>query len=219
MTMYTIYGRPKVGKTTLALNGTNPRDTLVINADCGLTAIDTTGMTIWDDVSSTTLAKRLSQKDLRPFRRIVVDTATSLYESLLLEAAGGRAPNQGTYGQANTILGQILRQLRSTRADVIIICQEKVVKPTEDWAPEDDEEESVASVAPDLPPGASKTLLAMSDVIGRLYTVHTANGVKRKLWLTPTPGVVAGSRSAKAYPGSLTSPTLAKLKNALGYTK
>lgn len=219
MTMYTIYGRPKVGKTTLALNGTDPFKTLILDADCGLTAIDTTGMTVWEDVSSTTLAKRLNQKDLRPFRRIVVDTATSLYESLLMEAAGGRTPNQGTYGQANTTLGQILRQLRSTRADVIIICQEKVVKPTEDWAPEDDEEESVASVAPDLPPGASKTLLAMSDVIGRLYTANTASGPKRKLWLTPTPGVVAGARSAKIYPDSITSPTLAKIKNVLGYTK
>lgn len=217
MTMYTIYGRPKVGKTTFALNGTDPLKTLVIDADCGLTAIDTTGMTILEDVSSTTLSKRLTQKDLRPFRRIVVDTATSLYESLLLEAAGGRAPNQGTYGQANTILGQILRQLRSSRADVIIICQEKVVKPTEDWAPEDDEEESVASVAPGLPPGAGKTLLAMSDVIGRMYIAQTVGGPKRKLWITPTPGVVAGARSAKATPDSIVTPSLTKLKNTLGY--
>ncbi len=217
MTMYTIYGRPKVGKTTFALHGADPSKTLAIDADCGLTAIDTTGMTVWEDVSSTTLAKRLSQKDLRPFRRVVVDTATSLYESLLLEAAGGRTPNQGTYGQANTTLGQILRQLRSTRADVIIICQEKVVKPTEDWAPEDDEEESVASVTPDLPPGASKTLLAMSDVIGRLYIAQTSNGPKRKLWVTPTPGIVAGARSAKTTPDSIMTPTLAKLKATLGY--
>lgn len=219
MTVYTIYGRPKVGKTTLALNGADPRNTLIINADYGLTAIDTAGMTVWEDVSSAALAKRLSQKDLRLFRRVVVDTATSLYESLLLEAAGGRIPNPGTYGQANTILGRILRQLRSTRADVVVTCQEKVVKPTEDWAPEDDEEESVASVAPDLPSGASKTLLAMSDVIGRLYTVSAASGLKRKLWITPTPGVVAGARSARIYPDSITSPTLAKIKSVLGYTK
>lgn len=217
MTMYTIYGRPKVGKTTLALNGADPGKTLVIDADCGLTAIDTTGMTVLEDVSSTTLSKRLTQCDLQAFKRIVVDTATSLYEALLLEAAGGRSPNQGTYGQANTTLGQVLRQLRSSRADVIIICQEKVVKPTEDWAPEDDEEESVASVAPDLPPGASKALLAMSDVIGRLYAARTMGGPKRKLWITPTPGVVAGARSAKATPHSITTPTLAKLKAALGY--
>ena len=76
----TIYGRPKVGKTTLSLAGAAKGKTAVISADQGLIGIDTTGITVIEDTSQANINKQvLSKAFLQKHDRIVIDRATALY--------------------------------------------------------------------------------------------------------------------------------------------
>ena len=220
MSIYTIYSRPKVGKTTLALADAPKGKTAILNADKGLVGIDTTGFTVIDDLTTSNLNKTITSSFLSKHNRIVIDTATSLHDLFLSEAAGGKTPSQGNYGAANNGFATLLRTLRDEKKEVIVLCQEKLIMPSEDWAPEDMDEEQSASVTVDLPPGAGKVLLTMSDVIGRLYIANVDDRPLRRLWLTPTPNIVAGARS-KVYSGKppyLKQPSIGRLNQLLGWT-
>ena len=220
--IYTIYSKPNVGKTTLALADAPKGKTAIIDADKGLIGIDTTGFTVVDDVSSASLnGQVLAPAFLKKHNRIVVDTATSLYDAFLAEAAGGRPPRQQDYGQVNTGFATLLRTLRQADKEIIVLCQERMIMPTEDWVSDDEDEETTASVTVDLPPGAAKTLLTMSDAIGRLYIANVNDKHLRRLWLTPTPNIVAGARS-RVYlgrPPYLAKPSVARLNNLLGWNR
>lgn len=218
--IYTIYGRPKTGKTTLALQGSVPEKTLVLDADRGLIGSDTSGMTIITDLSGTNLNKTVMKDSfISKFDRIIIDTATQLYDDMLHEISGDRTPTLNARGIANNAFAQLLRWLRSEDKEIIVLCQEKIVAPTEDWASADDEEDSVASVTVDLPNGPTKTLTTMSDVIGRLYMANVNDRNVRRLWLAPTPSIVAGARSQKyrERPPFLTKPTIERLNKLLGW--
>ena len=166
--IYTIYGKPKTGKTTMALKGAPRGKTAVLNADDGLVGVDTKGVTVVDDLSSDNLNKQvLSSSFLKKHDLIVIDTATALYDLMLTEANGGKTPSLQSRGVVNNSFATLLRTLKGNGRDVIVLCQEKMVQPTEDWVAEDDEEEQTASVSVDLPQGAAKSLVTMSDVIGR----------------------------------------------------
>lgn len=220
--IYTIYSKQKVGKTTLSLADAKKGKTAVINADQGLIGIDTTGITVVDDVTSVGLNKRvLAPSFLKKHDRIVIDTATSLYDAFLYECSGGKPPRQQDYGSAAAGFSTLLRALRSSDKEIIVLCQEKMIMPTEDWISDDDDEETTASVTVDLPPSAAKTLLTMSDAIGRLYIANAGERPVRRLWLTPTPNIVAGARS-KVYlgrPPYLTNPSIGRLNTLLGWNR
>lgn len=218
--MYVIYGRPKVGKTTFALSEANMKDTAIINADDGLVGIDTTGATIINDMSSASLNKDvLSPAFLKKHKRIVLDTATSLYDIMLSEANGGKSPTLQSRGVVNNAFTTLVRTLKSPDREVIVLAQERLVAPTEDWYSEDDEEEQVASVSVDLPKGAASSLVTLSDVIGRLYIARKEDRTVRRLWLTPTPGIVAGARTSKykGKPPYLANPSVSRLNQLLGW--
>lgn len=218
--IYTIYSKPKVGKTTLAMTGAPKGRTAIIDADGGLIGTDTTGIKVIHDLSAGSLNKEvLSPSFLKAYDRIIIDTATSLYDAFLMEITGGRAPSQSSYGQANTGMSQLIRGLRIQEKQVIILCQEKMVLPDDDWMSDDDDEEVSASVTTDLPPGAAKTLLTMADVIGRLYIANVNNKPARRLWLCPTANIVAGARSKKYHgtPPYLTKPSITRINQLLGW--
>lgn len=219
--IYTIYGKPKTGKTTMALKDAPRGKTAVINADDGLVGIDTKGITVVDDLSSDNLNKQvLGSSFLNKHDLIVIDTATALYDLMLTEANGGKTPSLQSRGVVNNSFATLLRALKGNGRDVIVLCQEKMVQPTEDWVSEDDEEEQTASVSVDLPQGAAKSLVTMSDAIGRLYMASVNDKYLRRLWLTPTPGIVAGARSAKYHgkPPYLTKPSISRLDQLLGWS-
>ena len=91
--------------------------------------------------------------------------------------------------------------------------------PTEDWVSDDDDEDITASVTADLPQGPHNILMQMSDAIGRLYVANVNDKMVRRLWLTPTPNIVAGTRS-RTYDGNppyLKAPTMARLNDLLGW--
>lgn len=218
--LYVIYGRPKVGKTTFALSEANMKNTAIINADDGLVGIDTTGATIINDISSASLNKNvLSPAFLKKHKRIVLDTATSLYDLMLNEANGGKSPTLQSRGVVNNGFTTLVRTLKSPDREVIVLAQERLVAPTEDWYSEDDEEEQVASVSVDLPKGAASSLVTLSDVIGRLYIARKEDRTVRRLWLTPTPGIVAGARTSKykGKPPYLANPSVSRLNQLLGW--
>lgn len=220
MSIITIYARPKVGKTTFALKGAPKGKTLVISSDQGLIGIDTTGIAVEEDVSIKNLRKLPKSVEARQATRIVIDTASSLYAEILNELAGGGTPTLQQRGIANNEFAILLRELRNLKSDVIVLAQEKMIMPTEDWVSDDDDEETVASVTVDLPTGSHNILMQMSDVIGRLYIANVDDKMMRRLWLTPTPNINAGARS-KTYTGRppyLKSPSIERLNDLLGWT-
>lgn len=222
MSIKTIYAKPKVGKTTLALKGAPKGKTAVLSSDQGLVGIDTTGVTIEEDVSIKNLRRLLKTPAFtRAHNRIVIDTATSLYNEILSEIAGGGTPTLQNRGTANNEFSLLLRGLRNSKKEIIVLAQEKMVMPTEDWVSDDDDEDMTASVTADLPQGPHNILMQMSDCIGRLYIANVNDKMVRRLWLTPTPNIVAGTRS-KTYDGNppyLKQPSMTRLDQLLGWTR
>lgn len=219
MSIYTIYGRPKVGKTTLALKDAPKGKTVVLSADRGLIGIETAGITVEEDLSARNLNTLLNGTLLSKHTRIVIDTATSLHGLMLSEAAGGKQPTQANYGAANNGLATLLRALRSDNKEVIVLAQEKLILPNEEWSSEDDDEDTGVMTTVDLSPGAASALMQMSDVIGRLYIAHVNGKPVRRLWLGPSSSIVAGARS-KVYQGTppyLKAPTIGRLNQLLGW--
>lgn len=221
MSIKTIYGKPKVGKTTLALKDAPKGKTAILSADQGLIGIDTTGFTVVEDLSTRNLNKTLTGAWLKKHERIVVDTATSLHGIFLSEASGGLAtPRKQDYGTANNGLATLLRTLRDEKKEVIVLAQEKMVLPNEDWSSEDEDEDEAVMTTVDLSPGAASALLQMSDVIGRLYIANVNGKPTRRLWLGPSSSIVAGARS-KTYHGTppyLKQPSIGRLNQLLGWT-
>lgn len=219
--IYTIYGRPKVGKTTLALQDAPKGKTAIISADRGLMGIDTSGFTVLEDTSSKAINTQvLNSKFLSKHKRIVIDTATSLYGDFLREISSGKAPSLNQRGVANNGFATLIRELRNEPSiETVITCQEKMILPTEDWQSDDDDEEVTANVTVDLPAGPMGILTQLSDVIGRLYIAYVNEKPVRRLWLTPTPSIVAGARSHKyqGKPPYLARPSVGRLNQLLGW--
>lgn len=220
--IYTIYSRPKVGKTTLALKDA-PRGgkTAILSADQGLIGIDTAGLTVEEDMSSKNLSKLMNSTFIKSHDRIIVDTATALHASMLFELSKGGQSTQAHYGVANNALATLVRTLRDEKKTTIILAQEKLILPNEDWAPEDEDEDAAVQTTVDLSPGAASAILQMSDVIGRLYIAHINGKPVRRLWLGPSASIVAGARS-KIYNGNppyLKQPSITRLNQLLGWTR
>jgi hypothetical protein len=208
VTVYTIYSRPKVGKTTLALKDAPKGKTAILSADQGLKGINTTGITVEEDTSSKNINKLMNGAFLRSHTRIIVDTATALHADMLFEMNKGGGSSQAQYGVANNALLALVRTLRSEKAkQTIILAQEKLILPNEDWI--------------SLSPGAASGLLQMSDVIGRLYIAHVDDKAVRRLWLGPSSSIVSGARSSTytGKPPYLKLPTIGKLDTLLGWTR
>lgn len=220
MSVVCVYGRPKVGKTTFSLKSAPKGKTLVLSSDQGLEGIDIQGFKVEEDVSIKNL-RALTKTSFSKYSRIVIDTATSLYAEILSEIAGGGTPTLQHRGVANNEFALLMRALRNSKKEVIILAQEKMVMPTEDWTADDDDEEQTASVTADLPAGPHNIMMQMADAIGRLYVVNVNDKRLRRLWLTPTPNIVAGVRSAKysGNPPYLKQPSVARLNQLLGWTR
>lgn len=231
MSVITIYGRPKVGKTTLALKDAPKGRTAVFSADRGLLGINTQGMTILEDLTSRSINKTVNSTFLAKHQRFVVDTATSLHSLFQQESAGGPGAQirKQDFGVANNGLATLIRTLRDTSKEVIVLAQERMIVPgqglgadgKEEWNPEDEDEDMGVMTTVDLSAGAASALLQMSDAIGRLYIAHVDDKPVRRLWLGPSASIVAGARSDKYHgtPPYLKSPSITRLNQLLGWTR
>lgn len=230
MSVITIYGRPKVGKTTLALKDA-PKNTAIFSADQGLLGIDTAGMTIVEDLSSRSINKTVNSSFLSKHKRFVVDTATSLHTLFQQESAGGPGAQvrKQDFGTANNALATLIRTLRDSKREVIVLAQERLIVPgqglgadgKDEWIPEDEDEDSMAMTTVDLSAGAASALLQMSDAIGRLYIANFNDKPVRRLWLGPSSSIIAGARSSVYHgtPPYLKSPSIGRLNQLLGWTR
>ena len=223
--IYTIYSRPKVGKTTLSLKDAPKGKTAIISADQGLIGFsraELAGITIEEDVSAKNITKLMNGSFMRSHTRIITDTVTSLHGSMLFEMAGGGQPSQAQYGTANAAIAAMVRVMRSEKSkECILLAQEKLILPNEDWVSDDVDEDTGVMTTIDLSPGATSAIMQMSDVIGRLYIAHVDGKAVRRLWLGPSSSIVSGARS-KAYTGNpayLKMPTIGKLNTLLGWTR
>lgn len=216
----TVYGKPKVGKTTFAFSDINPKKVAIIDSDKGLIGVNTEGATIFEPQSVGELTKLITDRDtLAKFDRVIIDTATQLYEDMLSWVSEDKQPSFHMRIATNNLFSQLLRSLRSTTREVVVLCQERIVQPASEWASDDDDEEQAASVTMDIPQGAAKVVSTMSDVIGRLYVARVKDRLARRMWLTPSPNIVAGARS-NTYSGKppyLTRPSMGRLQELLGY--
>lgn len=231
MSVITIYGRPKVGKTTLALKDAPQGKTAVFSADQGLLGINTRGMTILEDLSSRSINKTVNSIFLAKHERFVIDTATSLHLLFQQESAGGPGAQirKQDFGTANNGLATLLRTLRDSKKTVIVVAQERLILPgqglgedgKQEWNPEDDDEEQGVMTTVDLSAGGASTLLQMSDAIGRLYIANVNDKPVRRLWLGPSASIVAGARSDKYHgtPPYLKQPSISRLNELLGWTR
>lgn len=231
MSVITIYGRPKVGKTTLALKDAPKGKTAVFSADQGLLGINTSGMTIVEDLGTRSINKTVNSAFLAKHQRFVIDTASSLHQLFQQESAGGPgAPiRKQDFGNANNGLATLLRTLRDSKKDVIVLAQERLILPgqglgddgKQEWTPEDEDEEQGVMTTVDLSQGAAGILLQMSDAIGRLYIAHVNDKPVRRLWLGPSAHIIAGARSDTYHgtPPYLKQPTIGRLNQLLGWTR
>lgn len=231
MSVICIYGRPKVGKTTFALKDAPKGKTAVFSADQGLLGIDTTGMTILEDLASKTINRTVNSSFIAKHQRFVIDTATSLHALFQMESAGGPGAQirKQDFGVANNALATLLRTLRDSKKTVIVLAQERLIVPgqglgadgKEEWTPEDEDEDSMAMTTVDLSAGAASAVLQMSDAIGRLYIANVNDKPVRRLWLGPSASIVAGARSDTYHgtPPYLKQPSIARLNQLLGWTR
>lgn len=223
MSVITIYGRPKVGKTTLALKGAPKGKTAVFSADQGLLGIDTTGVTVLEDLSTRSINKTVNSSFLAKHQRFVIDTATSLHLLFQQEAAGGPGAQirKQDFGTANNGLATLIRTLRDSKKTVIVLAQERLILPNEDWMSDDEDEDTGVMTTVDLSAGAASAILQMSDAIGRLYIANVNDKPVRRLWLGPSSSIVAGARSEKYHgtPPYLKSPSIERLNQLLGWTR
>lgn len=231
MSVITIYGRPKVGKTTLALKDAPTGKTAVFSADRGLLGINTRGMTILEDLSTKNINKTVNSTFLAKHQRFVIDTATSLHTLFQQESAGGPGAQirKQDFGVANNGLATLVRTLRDSGKDVIVLAQERFVLPgqglgadgKQEWTPEDEDEDQTAMITVDLSAGAASAVLQMSDAIGRLYIANVNDKPVRRLWLGPSASIVAGARSDTYHgtPPYLKQPSIGRLNQLLGWTR
>lgn len=223
MSVITIYGRPKVGKTTLALKDAPKNKTAVFSADRGLRGVDTSGMTVLEDLSTKTINSTVNASFLAKHQRFVIDTASSLHSLFQQESAGGPGSQirKQDFGAANNGLATLIRTLRDTDKDTIVLAQERLILPNEDWSSDDDDEDEAVMTTVDLSAGAASAVMQMSDAIGRLYIAHVNDKAVRRLWLGPSSSIVAGARSMSysGKPPYLTKPSIGRLKELLGWTR
>lgn len=129
--IYNIYSRPKVGKTTLALKDAPKGKTAILSADRGLIGIDTTGITVEEDMSSKNLNRLMNGGAfMRSHTRIIVDTTTALHGDMMFQMSKGGPSTQAQYGVANSALAALVRTLRDhPKHENILLSQEKLIMP------------------------------------------------------------------------------------------
>lgn len=236
-----IYSRNKKGKSTFC--STAP-DVLMIDPENGTDHLKKADPSVWkvarwedfDEID------RYLRGNKHPFKWVCVDGITRIHNMALRfvmqqqeERDLDRIPGfvqLKDYGKANELLKGMMLNFQALGVGVIYTAQERM-QAVENMSEEDEEaEEMDVMYVPDVSKGARSAILAMVDVIGRLYTVRIVKTVKlrgggtkdkevvqRRLWIGVHPKYDTGYRSDHPLPDYIEDPTVPRLVQFLNNGK
>ncbi len=236
-----VYSRNKKGKSTLCSSAPN---VLMIDPENGTDHLKKADpsvwkVTRWEDFDEIDRYLRMGNHG---FEWVSVDGLTRIHNMALRfvmqqqeERDLDRIPGfvqLKDYGKANELLKGMMLNFQALGIGVIYTAQERM-QSVENLSEEDEEaEESDIMYVPDISKGARSAVLAMVDVIGRLYTVRATKTVKlrsgdtkekeyvqRRLWVGVHPRYDTGYRSDYELPDFITDPTIPRLVEFLNNGK
>lgn len=232
---YLIYGRNKIGKTTLA--ATAPGKTLILDPEAGAEFLDDS-VDVWTTPSWLEFveAYKFIAAGGHGYEWIVVDGLTKFSNMSLRyvmkqqeERNLDRVPGfveQRDYGKSGELIKGMLYNFHALPYGVIYTAQDRMDSGAFDL---DEDEDAVAPevrFVPDLPKGVRSATNQIVDCIGRIYTVKVEGekdgklikGRQRRLWIAPTDQYDTGYRLRKGAPKPpdfIKGPTIPKLMAAL----
>lgn len=239
-----VYGRYKVGKTTMASTAPNM---LIIDPENGTKEVPTGKAMVWptsqwsdyDQVFKALQTGELTNKNGEKFEWVCLDNMTRVANMALryvmkmgeerdLDRIPGLVQKQD-YGKAGELLKGLLWNLHTLPMNVLYTAGDRVDSGVA-WGESEDEdaEEVEVKFVPDLPKGARASLNQIVDVIGRLYTVKVTgtnkagkevSGRQRRLWIAPSDKYDTGYRSQHRLPEYLKGPTVPKLEELISTGK
>lgn len=218
-----VYARNKKGKTRFS--STAP-DVLIVDPEHGTDRMTKRDPNVWhleaweelDEVY-----KYLRHED-HPYKWVCLDGLTKISNMSLRfvmsqaeETDLTRKPGmvqQRDYGKAGELMKGMLYNFNNLDIGKIYTAQER----QQDGAGFDEDEDAenvVTQVVPDLPKGVRASVNGIVDVIGRLYIVKAEvkgeTRTQRRLWLEPSAMYDTGYRSDYVLPQYLANPTVPKL--------
>jgi AAA domain len=236
-----IYGRKKVGKTTLALTADQPDRMLIVDPEDGAVYKTKTNPYIWpidrwadmEDVYGALRTGKLTPNHLKqgesstPFQFSILDGMTRINNLALHhvrreqeERNLDRIPgfiDRRDYGKSGELMKQMMANFETLKMGVIYTTHERM-KTAANFEEDEDDEGNEVFYVPDLPDAVRNHVNALVDVIGRLYIVRLDDpknvGKKvayRRLHIGPSDAYDTGYRSEYKLPDVLKSPSIPKL--------
>lgn len=232
---FLIYGRNKIGKTTLA--ATAPGRVLILDPEGGAELLDDS-IDLWPVPNWAKLveAYKFLQAGDHGYDWVVVDGLTKIANGSLRyvmkqqeERNLDRIPGfveQRDYGKSGELIKGMLYNLHALPIGVIYTAQDRMDSGAWDLDEDDDAEAPEVRFVPDLPKGVRSAVNQIVDCIGRIYTVKVEGekdgkvikGRQRRLWIGPTDQYDTGyrlRRGAPKPPDFIKGPTIPKLMAAL----
>lgn len=239
-----IYGRKKVGKTSLALS-VGRDNILIVDPEIGSAYKRKTNPFIWpvekwedmQEVYGALRTGRLSPNHIKqgesstPFKWCCLDGLTRFNEYALKfvmrmeqERDLDRQPDfvqQRDYGKSGQMMKTLLTQYHSLKMGVIYTAHERM-KTTAYDEEDSDVEGTDYQLVPELPDSVRNAVNGLVDVIGRLYVVRVEdpkNAEKkvavRRLHIGNSEVYDTGFRSEFDLPDVVRSPTIPKLRKLM----
>lgn len=191
-----VYGKPGVGKTTLAASAKNP---IVLDFDRGLGRLD--NPIFWvpklEITNYTDVTDFLQSKEIGVFDTIIIDTVSACVDCManfILESNKKLSKETNTkvqtsgaltlkgFGELKAMVGNFTRLLRSKNKNVIFVAHEK----------EEDDGEAHKVMRPDLGQGSGgRDLIKFTDVVGYM----SIEGGKTMLTVKPYDDKIIGKNS------------------------
>ncbi len=183
-----VYGKPGVGKTTLAASAKNP---IVLDFDRGLGRLDNPNFWIpkLEITNYTDVTDFLQSKEIDAFDTIIIDTVSSCVDcmAMFIMDNNSKLCNNGAlslrgFGELKAMIGNFTRLLRRKNKNTIFVAHEK----------EEDDGEAHKVMRPDLGQGSGgKDLIKFTDILGYM----SIEGGKTMLTVKPYDDKIIGKNS------------------------
>lgn len=183
-----VYGKPGVGKTTLAASAKNP---IVLDFDRGLNRLDNPNFWIpkLEITNYTEVTDFLQSKEIDAFDTVIIDTVSSCVDCMAMfimdnnsKLCSNGALSLRGFGELKAMIGNFTRLLRRKNKNTIFVAHEK----------EEDDGEAHKVMRPDLGQGSGgKDLIKFTDILGYM----SIEGGKTMLTVKPYDDKIIGKNS------------------------